>query len=137
MGNSTSIANSSDPKDYFIIERIVASMCNYCNPDTLTMGVFGHPKDATSPYKGLGLRIGDQPILELREYTKTPTSIKYEFQNNTSLHFFRTELKEVAYRLKTPTLDELRTVDPLLCKNFKTINMDNSGPLDELKEIMR
>jgi hypothetical protein len=101
------------------------------------MGVFGRARDTNSPYGGLGLRIGNKPILELREYAKTPTSIKYEFENDTTLHFFRTGLQEVAYRLKTPELDEIRVIDPLLARSFKTIGMDNAKPLDELKDIMQ
>jgi hypothetical protein len=136
MGNTTSAVSPQDTRQ-FLIERIVASMCDFCDPPTLMMGIFGRNRDVNSPYGGVGLRIGDKPIVELREYAKTPTSIKYEFENDTTLHFFRTELQEVAYRLKTPELDEIRVVDPLLVRSFKTIGMDTAKPLDELKYILQ
>jgi hypothetical protein len=137
MGATASSQRNVNEDRFFLVERIVASMCDFCHPPTLMMGIYGRAKDPNNPYGGCGLRIGDQAILELRDYMKTDKSIKYEFENDTSLHFFRTELKEVAYRLKTPELDEIRVVDPLLARSFKPIGMSPSKPLDELHEVLR
>lgn len=139
MGVASSISpNTRTNADHaFLIERIVGSMCDFCSPPTLMMGVYDNKHDVNNPYGGLGLRIGDQPVLELRDYAKSENSIKYEFEHDTTLHFFRTDLNEIAYRLKTPTLDEIRVVDPLLTQSFKTIGTDSSRPLDEFAEILR
>lgn len=124
----------------FIVERIVASKCDFLpsdNEPVITFGVLGRKgADPENPLTHQGIRVGDLPIAHLTNFVENQNGLTYEFENGITMNFFTRADGDVVYNLKTPTLEVTRSVDPLLRSFYKPIGL-SSAEIDKLSGIYR
>ena len=131
--------NSSPLKECLLIERIVASQCDYLKPnrfeDTIRVGVIGRGTDPNNPLSHQAIRIGDSEAYRLQSVQEGADTLHYTFDKNVSLTLMKRK-NSVVYHLKTPEYDVTREVNPAIAKFYKPIGLD-CEELDKIQKIYR
>jgi hypothetical protein len=138
VGPSQEVKKAGDVNQAFLVERTIVGQCDFLEDGgSIRMGVSGrtHIGDAKNPLSFQGLRIGNSPIMAMKDCIMSDTSVQYTFEGDTKLHVFRRG-GDVVYNLKTPTLDVTRTIDPVVTRFFKNIGMQ-SREIDALEPVFK
>lgn len=122
-------------RERFIIERILASNMNGVEENNLVIGVTAL---LDNPLGHQGLRIGNDPTIHrLRGFREGERSIHYDFQNDIKLNIFKRDNGDVIYNISSPAVNTTETVDPLICKFYKSIGMSMSNEIDRVEKIFK
>ena len=135
MGNI--ISNNDYPdekKKYFLIDRIIVANLNNISGNNIYIGVM-RDSDGTNPLSNQGIRIGSSEISRLKKFIKADKILIYEFDLDIKLSVFQRNETDVCYNIETPSMNIKNIIDPIIRKNYKSINM-SSNELDFLKTII-
>lgn len=139
MGAEQSAPLKREPT--FLVERILAAECDFL-PETssqaIIVGAVGSSQTTNNPLAKQGISIGNEPIRCLLSVSETNGSLSYTFENSTELRVFKRENGEVCYNLKTPSLNETRSISEPVRRRYKNIGLgDATLELDKLVDLLR
>lgn len=128
MGNTASQIPQSMPKDYFIIDRIIAP--------SVTIGV-SKALNTENRLSSQGIRyIEKGPIHRLEEFKEFQNCLEYKFEKDVSLSLCKVN-EEVMMTLKTPEQGvSIQKIDPIFRRVYKPISMV-SEELDKIGSMMK
>jgi hypothetical protein len=144
MGNA--VVKQVAPASYFLMDRILDANCSWLtqyqkkgvHENNVVLGVFNSKTEDSLSHQGI--RFGNSPIYQLKEFQIENNRHIYTFEKNVTLEVWHSpQYKCYYYTLVTPDFSHTGQLSPTIIGHFKKIDMfskefDTLGDLFKITE---